>query len=740
MKARVFIISASVVVALLILVGCQGYIYSSDVSVDHCKNGVSDYTVVDSLDGYETYPESMPIGITESSTTEKNDHPLNNMLFVFTLGIIPGVESETTVYDVSVKTPLGIKDGKYSTTTSQWMGWLPLFFPNKRNNGSTVFARKRAAMKEAIDNLVSQFPKAEYQKYLAVYNAPEAREAREKKLAEEKRLAEEKAKAEAERIAKEKRIAEEKAKAEAERIAREQANIKIAFGAKEWEDRFNASVSNEWNKVFDMALNSKGEKWTIPSIKKPVTFLEESEEELMIGENLLADFGMKYLPNAYADYEKKREAALEAEQGFNEVFPKPWTVKKGDPQWDTMCKVLKMYVQKRGEYYWSRDAIAYYWYFLKLGVMNASDLAKVDSAKLTPRLLPHQPNAEVIKKAIKNSESWIGKRELVQITEDERAFAVKYAPEIYALFQELERTYKESVELLSECTKARKQMDNGRYSEALVWQENKRDDVAYWMNEIVNNVKTWRAEHRTTLKSSEEVARCDQKMAEGLKQWVMELPGYVKRVTLGPVILDGDMEKIPELKCQRQGHEVTLLQWMIVMGDFPRGRRTWYSGEQKGVSEEGYKGNYDPRGIVKFRGWYDRLDDQLDDKDGIIDFVIRLNLMSVRKYCLPTEEMKGDKRELAISKYNISIGDDYDFPCLYLARETPWSFMRLYIDEGCDSLEELRKIAQEGYSRQASIMNDLRRFSPRRDSFLSALDLCPMILSSGQYQDAKRRN
>ena len=93
-------------VGLLVLAGCQSGMYSSNVFVDKNDTGVSDYTIVNSLDDKE-YSQSMPVVVESRSTNQKGEHGLNNLLWFFTLGIVPGVSSETTTYDVTVKTPIG---------------------------------------------------------------------------------------------------------------------------------------------------------------------------------------------------------------------------------------------------------------------------------------------------------------------------------------------------------------------------------------------------------------------------------------------------------------------------------------------------------------------------------------------------------------------------------------------------------------------------------------------------------
>jgi hypothetical protein len=285
-----------------------------------------------------------------------------------------------------------------------------------------------------------------------------------------------------------------------------------------------------------------------------------TEAEKLVGNALLSEFGTKYLPNAYANYEKKRDAAFELQQVVNEEFPDPWSIKEGDPKWAAFNKVLGKFMFLRADYFWSRDELIHYWYMLKLGVLDAADLVKLDMQKLSPCLLPaFGGDSDVQPEYVK----------LLSVTGDERTFAMKYSPESNALYQKLEQARSASELLLTECRKARVQMDDCRYSRAIAAQQDKHDDIARVMNDIAKNIKTWRTEHRTTLKSSEEVAKCDQELANRIKPFVESLPNYVKTRVLGPIIPESDMIQIPTWECRMQRTELTQLQWMLVMGYNP---------------------------------------------------------------------------------------------------------------------------------------------------------------------------
>ena len=75
-------------------------------------------------------------------------------------------------------------------------------------------------------------------------------------------------------------------------------------------------------------------------------------------------------------------------------------------------------------------------------------------------------------------------------------------------------------------------------------------------------------DHRMTVKTSDDVAKCDHAMALQLKPFVASLPGYIKDRCNG-VISVGDMIVIPGKNFKMQRMEVTQMQWMMVMGNNP---------------------------------------------------------------------------------------------------------------------------------------------------------------------------
>lgn len=175
-------------VGMLALAGCQHGMYAYEVSVYRNKNGISDYTVVDSLDVAE-YPQSMPVVVKLTSMSQgTGGYDWRAAVSVLTLYTLPRIiTSEMRQYDVTVKTPLGEKSGSYRVAVYSWIGWMPIFFPsfgnvaertpNPQLPNADIECRVRDKL---VANLVSQFSKKEYAEFAAKNNSTELKAQRAK--------------------------------------------------------------------------------------------------------------------------------------------------------------------------------------------------------------------------------------------------------------------------------------------------------------------------------------------------------------------------------------------------------------------------------------------------------------------------------------------------------------------------------------------------------------------------------
>ena len=307
--------------------------------------------------------------------------------------------------------------------------------------------------------------------------------------------------------------------------------------------------------------------WTEPR-------LDLSEEEKLAGEARLAEFGTKYLPNAYANYEKVKDRAAELQQVFNEEFPEPWTIKGKNPKWHAFNKVLEKFARVRTELFLCHDELCHYWLMWRLGVMSEKELAETDAQPLAVVLLPEN--------VARVSYASLGVRPMESKISD---FAAKYAPESAAVYQKLGRELNELVTLQTEIFRQYKQMDGVRFDRVLAAAVSKRSEIARQMYALSRDLQAWHMDHRTMEKTSEDVAKCDHAAALQLKPFVESLPGYIKDKGCGRVIPASDMVAIPGGRFvmtkddkkltvsvsafRMQRTEVTQLQWMTVMGNNP---------------------------------------------------------------------------------------------------------------------------------------------------------------------------
>lgn len=355
-----------------------------------------------------------------------------------------------------------------------------------------------------------------------------------------------------------------------------------------WKEKKGSDAYRELYRELD---NRKASDW-LKELVAPRLGL--SEEDRLAGEALLSEFGNKFMPNAYANYEKMRDAALELQQVFNEEFPKPWEIKNTSPKWNSFNKVLEKFVMARTEYFMCHDELCHFWISYRLGVLTAEDFARIDAQKVAARLLPENTSCAAC--------TIVDCRKL---DEKDAEFAAKYAPESYAVYQSLEQEWKQSAALVGEVEKQRLQLDSVRFDRAYYNAVFKLNDLAREINMLVPDFQTWHVDHRTTMKSSEDVAKCDQERAKGLKSFVDSLPTYIKDRTLGRVIPGAEMVLMPDgevvkeksewgrwskhgnwktdrhdverkwkettvmkgLRVQRT--EVTQMQWMLVTGNNP---------------------------------------------------------------------------------------------------------------------------------------------------------------------------
>lgn len=325
-----------------------------------------------------------------------------------------------------------------------------------------------------------------------------------------------------------------------------------------------------------------------------------SEAVTLEGKSLLKDFGLKYMPNAYANYEKKREVMLVLQQIFNEEFPQPWTIKESDSKWGPFNKVLEKFAKARTEYFVCHDELCYYWHLYRFGVYKAEDFVKIDAKPLSVWLRQAKFNL--------NPESYPFDK-INPLEEKIATFAVKYAPDSNAAYTKMMRELNQLNALLVEVLVERIKMDCVRGSAVLDAAVEKRNLIVGQMNALAKSIETWYYDHRIMDKTSEDVAKCDFEAAKNLKPFIASLESYIKEnATDRTIIKASQMIAIPGRNYKIQRTEVTQKQWEEVMGNNP----------------SCFKG---PNRPVESVSWND-----------CQEFIKRLNDIEGKNYRLPTEE------------------------------------------------------------------------------------------------------
>ena len=322
-----------------------------------------------------------------------------------------------------------------------------------------------------------------------------------------------------------------------------------------------------------------------------------SEADVLEGKSLLKDFGLKYMPNAYANYEKKREVMLVLQQIFNEEFPRPWTIKESDSKWGPFNKVLEKFAKARTEYFVCHDELCHYWHLYRFGVYSTEDLAKIDAK---PLFVPKTDMTEV--------KAYIFAK-VNPLEEKILTFAAKYAPDSNAAYTKMMRELNQLNALLKEVLVERIKMDCVRGSSVLDAAVEKRNLIVGQMNTLAKSIETWYYDHRIMDKTSEDVAKCDFEAAKNLKPFIASLESYIKEnATGGTIIKASEMIAIPGRNYKIQRTEVTQKQWEKVMGNNP----SYFKG---------------PNRPVENVSWND-----------CQEFIERLNEIEGKNYRLPTEE------------------------------------------------------------------------------------------------------
>lgn len=252
--------------------------------------------------------------------------------------------------------------------------------------------------------------------------------------------------------------------------------------------------------------------------------LNLSDEEKTRGTALLEEFGIRFMPNAYSNYEKAKEKAQTVQLTFNENFPKPWEVKSDDSEWPAFCKLLRGFCRVRGKYFRTHDELAHFYMMHKVGAITTDELAEIDKGKIVLRLLEKRYNVKFPVLQPK------------EMTNKIREFGTKYASESYAVYTKLESFRGESEKQYAEAMAESRLMDVVRFELPLIALCEKLNFVTESMDKILFEIKSLQMDYDTEEKEAEEIAKADHALALHWKPFLELLPKYVADRANGPLI------------------------------------------------------------------------------------------------------------------------------------------------------------------------------------------------------------
>ena len=301
---------------------------------------------------------------------------------------------------------------------------------------------------------------------------------------------------------------------------------------------------------------------TAPRIKKA---------DVQTGEGMLEAFGTQYMPNAYDNYEKVREKAIEREQLLKENFPNGRdSDTTGDGLYD---KIAKATAKAISEYYRRHDELCHFYLMHKAGLMTDAELSKLDESKICV-MLPA---------AGETPEKW---ESPAAPKPEELDFARKYKPETFAAYERLKAVYDEGVRQYNALESDMFVLDAVRGGGVLAPLAPRLGEVAGKLQWIAKTLSKEKLLHQVEEITAEQLADSDSKFGIEIRAFEKALPvrdyaqawlaenwtskewGSVAIKEGAPLLgLAGTMVAIPGRNYSVCKYEVTQGLWMAVMGE-----------------------------------------------------------------------------------------------------------------------------------------------------------------------------
>lgn len=248
-----------------------------------------------------------------------------------------------------------------------------------------------------------------------------------------------------------------------------------------------------------------------------------SNAELQTGAAELEAFGLKYMPNAYSQYEKVRDAALECQQVFEENFSK-FEDPEGE-KWATFKSALTAFSNARTQSLRRKAELSHYYLLYKVGAITPNELLEIDQKPIVLWLLEKEPVGQDIKSL----------PPYAPLDEKSKAFVAKFMVETAPVIERLEARCKVTKQLFDEVCAAMKMFGYLRYdlSKMACWEENRC--IVQELTKANAKIKEWHLKYKMMTLNSAELTQKDEELSKHLKGLEAAIKDYVKIRARGPL-------------------------------------------------------------------------------------------------------------------------------------------------------------------------------------------------------------
>ena len=302
--------------------------------------------------------------------------------------------------------------------------------------------------------------------------------------------------------------------------------------------------------------------WSEEASKAPriTTAPRSSRADAEGGEGVLEAFGTKYLPNAYALYQEKREKAKEREALLKENFPDGRSSDStGGKLYDKIANAVAKAVAEMDR---CHDVLCHYYLLHKIGAVTDAELVEVDSSKIA-----------IARWRVKKPDS-IGAAK--RPTEAERTFAGKYLPAVLAGYDRLANAFTDGEAAYGALAAEAVRIDAVYGGQILKPLAERLAEIRSQLDKLADTMKQQKLLHAVEETTVEQLAEQDRKMGVDIQSFEKRLPvrdyvqTWLKNWTPQDVAsLARSMVAIPGQNYAICKYEVTQAIWEEVMGENP---------------------------------------------------------------------------------------------------------------------------------------------------------------------------